>query len=91
MEVLSNLVEDDAYQIDPEVRRYLRDVRDHALRLTDKVLALGELLQNILSVNLTLVNLSQNEKVTKLTEVSIKQTEEVDRLPEGGIASRTIR
>ena len=67
VEVLSNLVEDDAYQVDPEVRRYLRDVRDHTLRLTDKVVALGELLQNILSVNLTLVNLSQSEQVTKLT------------------------
>src|SRR5829696_8496213 len=53
-EVLSNLVEDDAYKVDPEVRRYLRDVWDHTLRLTDKVVGLGELLQNILSVNLTL-------------------------------------
>ena len=86
VEVLSKLVEDDAYQVDPEVRRYLRDVRDHALRLTDKVVALGELLQNILSVNLTLVNLSQNEKVTKLTEMSIKQTEEVKGLTQASIA-----
>lgn len=37
MEVLSKLVEDDPYQVNPEVRHYLRDVRDHALRLTDKV------------------------------------------------------
>ena len=44
VEVLSNLIEDNAYQVDPEVRRYLRDVRDHALRLTDKVVALRELL-----------------------------------------------
>src|SRR5215208_5165195 len=86
VEVLSNLVEDNAYQVDPEVRRYLRDVRDHALRLTDKVVALGELLQNILMVNLTLVNLSQNEKVTKLTEVNIKQTEEVNSLTQASIA-----
>ncbi len=84
--VLSNLVEDDAYDIDPEVRRYLRDVRDHAEQVTDKVVALVELLQNILSVNLTLVNLSQSEEVTKLTEVSLKQTEEVNNLTQASIA-----
>ena len=77
VEVLSNLIEDNAYQVDPEVRRYLRDVRDHALRLTDKVVALRELLQDVLSINLTLVSLSQNEEVKKLTEASIKQTDEV--------------
>ena len=86
VEVLSSLVDDDAYQVDPEVRRYLRDVRDHTLRITDKVVALGELLQNILSVNLTLVNLSQNEKVTQLTEVNIKQTEDVNSLTQASIA-----
>ena len=68
------------------MRRYLRDVRDHALRVTDKVVSLVELLQNILSVNLTLVNLSQNEEVTKLTQVSLKQTEEVNNLTQASIA-----
>ena len=77
VEVLSNLIEDNAYQVDPEVRRYLRDVRDHALRLTDKVVALRELLQDVLSINLTLVSLAQNEEVKKLTEASVKQTDEV--------------
>jgi magnesium transporter len=86
VEALSILVEDDAYRVDPEVRRYLRDVRDHTLRITDKVVALGELLQNILSVNLTLVNLSQSEEVTKLTEMSIRQTEEVKALTQASIA-----
>ncbi len=86
IEVLSDLVDDDAYDVDPEVRRYLRDVRDHALRVTDKVVSLVELLQNILSVNLTLVNLSQNEEVTKLTQVSLKQTEEVNNLTQASIA-----
>ena len=44
------------------------------------------MLQNILSVNLTLVNLSQNEEVTKLTQVSLKQTEEVNNLTQASIA-----
>jgi magnesium transporter len=77
---LANLVEDGAYQVDPEVRRYLRDVQDHALQVTDKVTGLRELLQDILSVNLTLVGLSQNEEVKALTEVSIEQSDEVKRI-----------
>jgi len=76
--ILSNLIEEDsAYRLDAEVRRYLRDVQDHALRVTDKVESLRELVQNILSINLTLVSLSQNEEVKKLTEASVKQTDEV--------------
>ena len=41
---------------------------------------LRELVQDILSINLTLVSLSQNEEVRKLTEASIKQTNEVEKL-----------
>ena len=79
--MLSNLIEEDsAYRVDPEVRRYLRDVQDHALQVTDKVTGLRELLQDILSVNLTLVGLSQNEEVKALTEVSIEQSDEVKRI-----------
>jgi magnesium transporter len=73
-------MEDDAFRVDPEVGRYLRDVQDHALRVNEQVGAMRELLQNILSVNLTLVSLSQNEEVNKLTQVSIEQNEEVKRI-----------
>src|SRR5215217_9439679 len=48
--ILSNLIEENAFQVDPEVRRYLRDVQDHALRVNEQVGAMRELLQNILSV-----------------------------------------
>jgi magnesium transporter len=78
--MLSNLIEDNSYQVDPEVRRYFRDVQDHALRVTEQVMGFREILQNILSVNLTLVGLSQNEEVNKLTQASIKQNEEVKRI-----------
>jgi magnesium transporter len=78
--MLSNLMEDDAFRVDPEVRRYLRDVQDHALRVNEQVGAIRELLQNILSVNLTLVSISQNEEVNKLTQTSIEQGEEVKRI-----------
>jgi magnesium transporter len=78
--ILSNLIEDDASQIDTEVRRYLRDVQDHVERVNEQVTALRELLQNILSVNLTLVGLSQNEEINKLTQASMEQSEEVKRI-----------
>jgi magnesium transporter len=78
--ILSNLIEDDASGVDTEVRRYLRDVQDHALRVNEQVTAMRELLQNILSVNLTLVSLSQNEEVNKLTQASMEQNEEVKRI-----------
>jgi magnesium transporter len=65
---------------DPELQRYLRDIQDHALRATEQVSGFRELLQNILSVNLTLVGLSQNEEVKALTQASIAQNDEVKRI-----------
>jgi magnesium transporter len=65
--------------VDSELQRYLRDVQDHAVRVQERVEGFRELLQNILSVNLTLVGLSQNEEVKALTEVSIAQNNEVKR------------
>ena len=53
--------------LDPELQRYLRDVQDHALRITERVEGFREMLQNILGVNLTLVGLQQNEEVKTLT------------------------
>jgi magnesium transporter len=65
---------------DPELQRYLRDVQDHALRTTEQVEGFRELLQNILSVNLTLVGISQNEEVKALTQASIAQADEVKKI-----------
>jgi magnesium transporter len=66
---------------DPELQRYLRDVQDHALRVTEQVTAgFREILQNILSVNLTLVGLSQNEEVKALTQASIAQNDQVKKI-----------
>ena len=64
----------------PELQRYLRDVQDHALRVTEQVASFRELLQNILSVNLTLVGLSQNEQAQNLTEASIAQNDQVKKI-----------
>jgi magnesium transporter len=64
----------------PELQRYLRDVQDHALRVTEQVGSFREMLQNILSVNLTLVGISQNEEVKALTQASIAQNDQVKKI-----------
>jgi magnesium transporter len=55
------------YGTDPELQRYLRDVQDHAIQVTERVAGFREILQNILSVNLTLVGLQQNDEVKKVS------------------------
>jgi magnesium transporter len=56
-----------------EERRYLRDVQDHALRVEEQVDGFRALLQNILSVNLTL-------ETKALTEISNSQAEQVQKI-----------
>jgi magnesium transporter len=68
------------YGIDEELRRYLRDVQDHAIQVSERVEGFRQLLQNILNVNLTLVSVQQNEEVKSLTEASIDQNEEVKKI-----------
>jgi magnesium transporter len=70
----------DECDVEPELQRYLRDVQDHAIRAVERVEGFRELLQNILSVNLTLVGLSQNEEVKAITEASIAQNNEVKKI-----------
>jgi magnesium transporter len=62
------------------LQRYLRDVQDHAIEVTERVAGFKDLLQNILSVNLTLVGLQQNEEVKALSEASIRQNDEVKKI-----------
>lgn len=69
--MLGVLVDDPA--MDAEERRYLRDVQDHALKVQEQVDGFRQLLQNILSTNLTL-------ETKTLTEASIAQNEEVKRI-----------
>ncbi|AHY46273.1 corA: magnesium and cobalt transport protein CorA [Rubrobacter radiotolerans] len=68
------------YGIDEELRRYLRDVQDHAVEVIERVESFRQLLQNILSVNLALVGLQQNEEVKRLSEVGLQQNDEVKRV-----------
>jgi magnesium transporter len=55
------------YGIGEELRRYLRDVQDHAIEVAERVEGFRQLLQNILSVNLALVSLQQNDEVKKVS------------------------
>jgi magnesium transporter len=70
----------DKYQVHDELQRYLRDVEDHTLRIVDRVDGFRVLLQNILTVNATLVGQRQNEETQRLTEASLAQNEEVKRI-----------
>ena len=59
--------------VDEEERRYLRDVQDHAVRAHEQVESFRQLLENILSVNLTL-------ETKALAEVSNAQNEELKKI-----------
>jgi magnesium transporter len=63
----------DELEMEDEERRYLRDVHDHALRVEEHAEAFRALLQNILSVNLTL-------ETKALSEASHAQNEQVKRI-----------
>jgi magnesium transporter len=66
-EVLGHLLRGEAIEVDDEVRRYLRDVQDHVVLVTERLAGFRELLQNILSVNLTMVSPLQDEQVKKIS------------------------
>ncbi len=68
------------YGVDEELQRYLRDVQDHLIQVVERVDGLRQLLQNILTVNSTLVAQQQNEEMRSLTETSLSQAEEVKKI-----------
>ena len=70
----------DEYRVDVELQRRLRDVRDHATQVVERVDAFRQLLSNILTVNAALVGQRQNEETTRLTETSLAQGEDVKRI-----------
>jgi magnesium transporter len=54
-------------QIDDELRRYFRDVADHARRADEQVNSQRELLTSILEANLALLSVHQNEVVRAIS------------------------
>jgi magnesium transporter len=63
-----------------ELRRYLRDVADHATTAAERVDSFRQMLGDILTVNATLVTQAQNEEMKQLTESSIAQNDEVKKV-----------
>lgn len=70
----------DKYEIDQELRRRLRDVEDHLLRVIEEVDGYRALLQNVLGVNAAVIGQQQTEAARRLTEVSVAQNEQVKRI-----------
>ena len=54
-------------QIDEELRRYFRDIADHARRVDEQVNSQRELLTSILEANLALLSVKQNEVVRTIS------------------------
>jgi magnesium transporter len=53
--------------IDDELRRYIRDVHDHLLRLAPQIHGFRELLSTALQANLAQITVRQNEDMRKIT------------------------
>ena len=70
----------DKYGTDDELRSYLRDVADHATIVVERVDGFRQMLQDILTVNATLVAQAQNEEMKNLTESTYAQNEEVKKI-----------
>ncbi|MFD3557582.1 magnesium and cobalt transport protein CorA [Streptomyces goshikiensis] len=68
------------YGIDEELRRYLRDVADHATHVTERVDGFRLALQDILAVNATLVTQQQNEEMKQLAHAGHAQNEEIKKI-----------
>jgi magnesium transporter len=54
-------------RVPEELRRYFRDVHDHARRVDEQVNSQRELLTSVLEANLALVSVSQNEVVKRIS------------------------
>lgn len=74
------LRESDKYRVSEELKRYLGDVLDHTLRVTDRAKTFRTVLDNALTVESTIVARRQNEEMRRMTELSIRQNDEVKRI-----------
>ncbi|MFF0297978.1 magnesium and cobalt transport protein CorA [Kitasatospora sp. NPDC004614] len=68
------------YGTDEELQRYLRDVADHATYAAERVDGFRQMLQNILTVNATLVSQRQNEEMKQLAEAGHVQNDEIKKI-----------
>ncbi|WP_055589023.1 magnesium and cobalt transport protein CorA [Peterkaempfera griseoplana] len=68
------------YGTDEELQRYLRDVADHATTAAERVDGFRQMLQNILTVNATLVSQAQNEEMKQLAKGGHAQNDEIKKI-----------
>ncbi|MFI9155159.1 magnesium and cobalt transport protein CorA [Streptomyces sp. NPDC053367] len=68
------------YGTDEELRRYLRDVADHATTAAERVDGFRQMLENILTVNATLVSQAQNEEMKLMAEAGHAQNNEIKKI-----------
>jgi magnesium transporter len=68
------------YGTDEELRRYLRDVEDHIISVTEELGGFRDLLRDMLTVNATLVAQEQNEEMRRLSVAGHAQNEELKRI-----------
>lgn len=68
------------YRVSEELQRYLRDVLDHTLRVSDKATTFRSVLDNALTVESTIVARRQNDEMRRMTELSIRQNDEVKKI-----------
>jgi magnesium transporter len=73
-------LKENASPADLELRRSLRDVADHAIRVLERIEGFRQLLANILTVNAALVGQRQNEEMARMTEAGYEQNEQVKRI-----------
>ncbi|MDT0346736.1 magnesium and cobalt transport protein CorA [Streptomyces litchfieldiae] len=64
---LQQLSEHPLPMVDPDIRRYFRDVADHLTRVSDQVTGYDSLIDSILQANLAQVTVTQNEDMRKIT------------------------
>ncbi|MEK6278154.1 MAG: magnesium/cobalt transporter CorA [Actinomycetota bacterium] len=60
-------LEQGAYGVDDTLRRYFRDVADHARRVDEQVMSQRELLTSALEANLALVSVRQNDVIKEIS------------------------
>ena len=81
LEIMRNLAGGfQKYGTDEELQRYLRDVADHATTAAERVDGFRQMLQNILTVNATLVSQAQNEEMKQLAEAGHAQNDEIKKI-----------
>ena len=70
----------ESFGLDLEVKRSLRDVHDHAIRIVDRSASFRTILENALLLHATLVTQRQNDAMAEMTEYSLTQNEQVKKV-----------